>query len=135
MFTSLDVDTRIYRLLNVPSVKAAISGDIYKGRRPDDSTLEDVIINTPTLGDGTRQFGVSNVNIYVPDIVTIIGGKQQKLTNSARLITLTNLIKPLLEETDGDDFVLWIEKTQVFEESAINQHFMNIRLEIRMYNH
>lgn len=135
MKTALDQDTAVYRLLNIPAVTGAITGAIYKGNRPADSILEDIVINTITLGDGTRQHGVANVNIYVPDIATTIGGKQQFLTNTARLITLANIVKPLLEETDGDDFVLWIDSTQIIDEPEIKQHFMNIRLEVQMYNH
>lgn len=135
MKTALDQDTAIYRLLNITAVTSVISGSIYKGNRPADSILEDIVINTITLGDGTRQHGVSNVNIYVPDIATTISGKQQFLTNTARLITLANIVNPLLEETDGDDFVLWIDSTQIIDEPEIKQHFMNIRLEVQMYNH
>lgn len=135
MKTSLDVDTAIFKLLNISAVTGVITGGIYKGNRPADSVLEDIVINTITLGDGTRQFGVSNVNIYVPDIKTKIGGKEQRLANTARLLTLTNLIKPLLDEEDGEDYALWVENTQLIDEPEIKQHFMNIRLQIRMYNH
>ncbi|WP_426291975.1 hypothetical protein ACN9ML_18250 [Dyadobacter endophyticus] len=135
MKTTLDQDTEIYKLLNVPAVTSVISGGIYKGRRPTDSELEDIVINTLTTGDGTRQFGVSNVNIYVKDISATIAGRQQFLTNSARLITLTNLVKPLLEETDGEDFALWIESTRPVAEPDINQHFINIRIEFQFINH
>jgi hypothetical protein len=135
MKTSLDQDTEIYKLLNVPAITSVITGGIYKGRRPADSELEDIVINTITTGDGTRQFGVSNVNIYVKDIQATIAGKQQFLMNTARLITLTNLAKPLLEETDGDDFALWIESTRPAAEPEINQHFINIRIEFQFINH
>ncbi|CAG5072871.1 hypothetical protein DYBT9623_04411 [Dyadobacter sp. CECT 9623] len=135
MKTALDQDTEIFRLLNVPDITSVITGGIYKGRRPSDSELEDIVINTITTGEGTRQFGVSNVNIYVKDIQAMIGGKQQFLTNTARLATLTNLVKPFLEETDGDSFALWIESTRPVAEPEINQHFMNIRIEFQFINH
>lgn len=134
MRTSLDQDTIIFKLLNVPEITSVITGGIFKGRRPAGSELEDIIINSPTTGDGTRQYGVSNVNIYVPDVKATIAGKEQFLTNTARLLTLTNLVKPILEETDGDDYVVWIDSTRVRPEYEINQHFINIRLEVRMYN-
>lgn len=135
MKTALDQDTAIFKLLNVPAVTTVITGNVFKGRRPNDSDREDIVINTLTLGDGTRQFGVANVNIYTKDISSTIAGKPQLLANSSRLATLTNLIKPLLEETDGDEFVLWIDGTQLIAEPEVNQHFMNIRIEVRMYNH
>jgi len=135
MKTSLDQDTEIYKLLNVPAITSVITGGIYKGRRPADSELDDIVINTITTGDGTRQFGVSNVNIYVKDIQATIAGRQQFLMNTSRLITLTNLVKPLLEETDGDDFALWIESTRPAAEPEINQHFINIRIEFQFINH
>lgn len=135
MKTSLDQDTEIYKLLNVPAITSVITGGIYKGRRPADSELEDIVINTITTGDGTRQFGVSNVNIYVKDIQATIAGRQQFLMNTARLITLTNVVKPFLEETDGNDFALWIESTRPAAEPEINQHFINIRIEFQFINH
>lgn len=134
MKTSLDQDTEIFKLLNVPAVTSVITGGIYKGRRPADSELEDILINTIFTGDGTRQQGVSNVNIYVKDVQTTIAGKQQFLKNSARLKTLADLVTPLLEETDGNDFALWIDSTRPVAEPDINQHFINIRIEFQFIN-
>ena len=135
MKTALDQDTEIFRLLNVPTITSVITGNIIKGRRPSDSELEDIVINTVTTGDGTRQFGVSNVNIYVKDISGPTKSGNKLLMNAARLATLTNLVKPLLEETDGEDFALWIESTRPVAEPEINQHFMNIRIEFQFINH
>ena len=67
MKTSFDINTIVYRILNVQTVKNAISGDIYKGDdRPDDSTDEDIVINTISLTqDFLPQIATSNVNVYV----------------------------------------------------------------------
>lgn len=135
MNTILDAATAVFKLVNVASVKNVITGGIYKYRRPQNSNKEDIVINTPSLGSGTRQLGVVNVNIYVPDVQQSIDGKNVFLVNTARLETLTNLVKPLIEETDGEAYVIMIENFELFDESDINYHFMNIRLRIQMYNH
>jgi len=135
MNTILDAATAVFKLINVNSVKSTLTGGIYKYRRPANSTKEDIVINTPSLSDGTRQLGVVNVNIYVPDIQQIVNGTPVFLANTSRIETLTNLVKPFLEETDGDTFALWIDHFEMFDEPDINQHFMNIRLRMQMYNH
>lgn len=135
MNTILDAATAVFKLVNVASVKNVITGGIYKYRRPQNSNKEDIVINTPSLGSGTRQLGVVNVNIYVPDVQQSIDGKNVFLANTARLETLTNLVKPLIEETDGEAYVIMIENFELLDESDINYHFMNIRLRIQMYNH
>ena len=132
MKTALDVDIELFKILDASAVlKSTITGRIYKGNRPDNSELEDISINTITLGDGSTQEGVSNVNIHVKDLTATIAGKTQNFANHARLVTLTNLIKPLLEETYGDDFNLWIEWTRSIPEPEIKQHYMNMRIRFR----
>lgn len=135
MNTTLDQDDEIYKLLNVSLITSVISGGVYKGKRPNNSELEDITINSLTLGDGTRQFGVANVNIHVKDVEVEIKGVKTFLKNSTRLKTLVNLVKPIIEETDGLKYVLWIESTQQVAEPEINQHLFNFRVEVRMYNH
>ena len=132
MKTVLDQSDAIYRLLNVPAVTSAITGKVYSDARPLDSDLEDIVIKSLTLGEGTRQFGVALVNIHVKDIE--IAGVPGKLANKTRLKAISRIVVPLIEETDGDDFVLWIESSSTVPEPEVDQHFLQLRLEVRMYN-
>ena len=77
MKTSFDIDTIVFRMLNVPTVKNAISGGIYKGDdRPEDSQDEDICINTiSSTQDFLPQIATSNVNIYVADVPKKVKGK------------------------------------------------------------
>jgi|SRR5215217_8736833 len=135
MNTVLDQDDAIYRLLNVANITSVISGGVYKGKRPNDSQLEDIVIKSLTLGDGTRQFGVANVNIHIQDIQSTVKGVPTTLANSARFKIIVNLVKAILEETDGETFALWIEDSSLNEVPELSQHFFNFRIEVRMYNH
>lgn len=135
MKTVLDQTTEIYKLLNIATVKAAINGGIYSTLRPSDSILEDIVVNSVTTGDGSIQYGISNVNIYVPDIIEPVGGKQRYTPNTSKLRTIVNIVKPILEESYGADFSLWIDTTGIFREEAINQHYFNFRIEVRFSNY
>lgn len=132
MKTTLDQSDAIYRLLNVPGVTSAISGKVYSDDRPLDSDLEDVVIKSMTLADGMRQFGVALVNIHVKDIE--LSGVPGKLANKTRLKAISRVIVPLIEETDGEDFALWVESSSTIPEPEVDQHFLQLRLEVRMYN-
>ena len=72
----------------------SIKGGYYhEGDRPDNSTEEDIVVNTIDLTvDTLPQIGTSNVNIYVPDTSKKIRGKMMVLPNRTRLKELANEI-------------------------------------------
>ena len=127
MRTTFDQETILYNILNgSAALKAAISGGIYKRRRPTNSDKEDVVIISLPIGDGSIQYGTANVNIHVPDV--------KEFPDNTKLETLTNIVKPLLEETYGDDYVLYISLQQIFEEPEIMQHYVNLRVDFEFHN-
>jgi len=129
MKTALDQSTAIYKVLKADSgIAYAISGGIFKTVRPANSVLEDIVVNTITLGDGSLQRGVSNVNIHVADLAQTIQDKTFYVPNEARLTTLTNLIEPLLRDHFGEDCSFYITNTSLISEPEINQHYMNLRI-------
>lgn len=132
--TTLDLDSALYKVLNIPAVTSVITGKVYSTNRPDDSVLEDVVINTITLGDGTIQLGVTNVNIYALDLEQKLGSKSFYQANKGRLSAISKVIIPLLEEAYGDDYNMWIEWTTVIPEPEIQQHYLNIRVQFRFEN-
>lgn len=127
MRTTFDQETILFNILNgSAALKSAISGGIYKRRRPTNSDKEDVVVISLPIGDGSIQFGTANVNIHVPDV--------KEFPDNTKLEALTNIVKPLLEETYGDDYVLYISLQQIFEETEINQHYVNLRVDFEFHN-
>src|SRR5574344_1330851 len=98
MKTSFDIESILFKLLTNSDVKTAINGGIYnQDDRPDDSTSEDVLINTLTLTqDYLPQIATSNVNIYVCDKNKRINGKEQLKPDRTRLNALTKTVMATL---------------------------------------
>ncbi len=126
---SFDMDSILYRILNESSVKGMISGDIYAGERPLNSEKEDIAINVLTITqDSTPQTGVSNVNIFVPDIDVKISGRTQKVENRKRISTLTKEVLSILRAAKITGISLSVESQNTIAEPDISQHFSNIKI-------
>lgn len=135
MRTTFDQEDILYSILATSAVKAALSGGIYKQIRPDDSKLEDVVINSLPIDQGSVQRSTANVNVYVPDIQIKINGKNQYQPNTTRLKTLTALIVPALQERySSEKWNFWISNQTTFREPEINQHYLNLRIEFKFHN-
>ena len=111
-----------------------MNGGLYKGERPQNSSLEDIVISSMLTGDGTLQEGVANVNIYVPKMDINIAGQVQKMRNSSRIGEVLGLAISALKEHYGNYFSLWTSKIQEFDEPQINQTRLSLRIEFRMDN-
>ena len=96
--TPIDTDGILFQLLNG---KTTNKGGIYVGDgRPEDSTEEDIVVNTIDLeADALPQIGTSNINIYVPDVSMNINGKMQVSANRPRLNELTHEVLKIVRET------------------------------------
>ena len=130
MKTSFDINTIVYRILNVQTVKNAISGDIYKGDdRPDDSTDEDITINTISLTqDFLPQIATSNVNVYVADKPKTIKGKSMLKADDTRLKAITDIVLSVLRAAKVPGLLFTIEAQSTLAEASVKQHFVNIRI-------
>ncbi len=130
MKTTFETDTLLFSLLRESPVSAAINGGIYVGDdRPDDSTKEDIVVNSIDLNqDYLPQTGTSNVNIFVPDKVVTIGGKQQLKANRTRLKELSNMAIETLRNANITGLKLILVNQTILEEPSVNQHFVNIRI-------
>jgi len=131
MKTTADQDDILFELINGSVLKTAINGGIYKGERPLNSNLEDIVISSTVISDGTLQLGVANVNIYVPKQNFNIGGKVQILKNSKRVAELLGIAKDILEEHHGDYFLMWLSNQFDYDEPEINQTRISFRIEFR----
>ena len=134
--TSFDQDNILYQLLNgSTALKSAISGGIYKMVRPDGSKLEDVVINSISVLDGSIQPGVSNVNIHVSDIdQTSTDGTKYKAPDTARLKVLTEIVYPILGNVYGTSYMFYVSGQWIIKEPETKQHYVNLRINFRHHH-
>lgn len=128
MKTSFDLNTILFRLLEAH--KPNMSGYIYKDERPDDSTTEDIVVNTIDLSqEFFPQLGTSNINIHVTDIDVNIAGRPQKKANSKRLEVLTNEVLTIVRNAEITGLKLIVESQNLLKDQEVaEQHYVNIRI-------
>ena len=126
--TPFDTDGILFQSLNG---KTTIKGGVYVGdARPEDSTEEDIVVNTIDLeADALPQIGTSNINVYVPDVSMSIKGKMQVSANRTRLNELTHEVLKIVRETVLPGMKANPKSATIMYEPTIKQHFMNIRID------
>lgn len=126
--TPFDTDGILFQLLNG---KTTINGGVYVGdARPEDSTDEDIVVNTIDLeADALPQIGTSNINIYVSDTSKNINGKMQVSANRIRLNQLTQEVLKIVRETVLPGVKAIPKSATTMYEPTTKQHFMNIRID------
>ena len=137
MKQTFDTDLALFDVLkDSAELTSALTGGVYvQGERPDNSVLEDVVINTITLSqEPDPQKGVSNVNIHVPDIDVVIRGVSQKKADRARLKALTTLVLSVLSAAKITGLLYWVTSQTVIKEPDLAQHFVNLRIEWNIHN-
>lgn len=127
---SIETDDVLYRILSTnAALTATITGGVYAaGERPDNSELEDIVVNTISLTHEHPQSGASNVNIHVPDIELTVRGQQQRKTDRERLRTLTGLVLSALEAAREPGLTIQVVSDTTIKETQINQSYQNIRV-------
>ena len=129
---SIELDDILYRILSTSSaVTAAISGDVYvMGERPENSKLQDVVINTLTAGGENRpQIATSNVNIHVPDLKVTIGGQPQRKADRETLRTIVAAVKGALKAAQVEGLTIALGAENTIREVNAPEHYANIRVE------
>lgn len=129
--SSIDTDDILHRLIAeaVRNGKVTISGVVcVQGERPDNSEAEDIVINTITVTHDKPQSGTSNVNIFAPDIRVRIHGKEQHKADRERLRIIGDAIVSHLDAQNVADLEYWIESDTTLKETAVPQHYRNIRI-------
>lgn len=134
--TGKQIQGDIYRLFKDSTLYAMISGDVYRnGYRPRDSRLEDaVVIFTAGLSDQIET-GVVTVNIYVPDIDPYKNGVL--VEDGQRTEELERLAQAWVDslKTSVSCYKFKLRQTiYTEEETAINQHFIVIKLGYEFYD-
>jgi hypothetical protein len=130
MKNTFDTDTYLFGILKgSTAITSAISGSIYAGQRPLNSTLEDVTINTIVLTQEYEpQLGTSNINIHVSDHSVTLGGVQQKVANRARLKAISEVVLTAIRASTIVGVSFTIENQTVIQEAEISQHYVNVRI-------
>lgn len=128
MKTLFDTNTILFQMLNG---KTSINGGVYTDDdRPDDSTDEDIVVNTIDLEqDALPQIGTSNINIYTPDQNMKINGKLQLSANRKRLKALTDEVLAIVRKANIHGLKATPGNISIMSETAIKQHFVNIRID------
>ncbi|HZF64201.1 MAG TPA: hypothetical protein VEZ55_06950 [Chitinophagaceae bacterium] len=139
MITSSELIQVVYDGLKGSLLEQAVSGKIYKRRRPKNSNLEDVVINSLPTVNGQLQQAVLNVNVFVPDLQLSIGGEKQNLPDEKRLNELEVLAVSVLKEGSAEDsqkrFIQFeVQQTNILEDDESDQYFINIRLQFFITN-
>lgn len=131
MNTTYDAEDFVWHIVNDSALKTAITGGVYKRKRPMNSNLEDVVVSAITMVNLDLQEGFLNVNIHVPNL--LVGtqfGQDNTQPDHARLKELSSIAASILKEVWSEDGQTHFEIQQqtVFEEEETNSHFTNIRL-------
>ena len=111
--------------------KTSAKGDCYhEGDRPDNSTEEDIVVNTVDLSiDTTPQIGTSNVNIYVCDTPKKIKGKMMLSANNQRLKALAREVTAIIRNSRIHGIKAIPGTMSIMNEPNTKQHFANIRID------
>lgn len=133
MKTSLEAVDIAYQALNASPVSGMLSGGIWKVKRPQNSSLEDIVINALPLTKTPLQRGIVNVNIYVPNLELGTDPLDKSRPNTLRLKQLGQAVQAVFEDYYTADLRtnLQVERDQLFDEG--NAHFLNFR--ILFYSH
>lgn len=128
MKTPFDTDAILFGLLDG---KTSIKGGCYVGDdRPEDSTDEDIVVNTIDLPqDSLPQIGTSNINIYTKDTSKKIKGKMQVSTNRTRLKALANEATAIVRNANIKGLKAIVGNMVIMSEPTTKQHFANIRID------
>lgn len=133
--STFDQDTILYKDLTNSPLKNAISGGIYKYERPDNSKLEDVVINSIAITNDDIQLGVANVNIHIPALETNIDGKPQRKPNVKRMAALTVIAIQVLKERYAKDYNYWISSQTTVNVPGSNERFINFTINFKLHKY
>lgn len=133
MKTNLEAIDDVYQVVKSSQLMEEVTGSLYKMQRPDNSIVEDVVINALPMSDGNPGTCVVNINIYVKDLAGEINGKRQTMPDYARMKALALVAAEDFEEYYSGSFTFYIASQSVQREQEINQHYINFRLEYKAF--
>ena len=133
---SQDLETIIYKMLNVSAIKDVINGGIYKEAfRPTNSGKIDICVNVLTLTQENPQIGIANINIYVQDKKQTINTVENYIPNSSLIKSITDVVIGVINnslnnpEYGNIGFTVINQKTYPNQDNEIKEHFQNIQVQ------
>ena len=120
----LEIITKVYKIVNVTTVKAVIGGNVYRSKAPDNSSSENIEI-----------ISGANVNDIVQEATLFVNYHVQNLPdgsiNESKMKTLSAILIPLLEAD--------VDSTVISDEIFSNQEragwaFYSVRLKVQAFN-
>lgn len=130
MKSDIDIKDEIYNLLKGSELAQAVSGEVYKTRRPKNSTKEDIIIAVVANEGSQKQEAVVNINVYVED--NVIDGQPEE--DTIRLRELARKAEATLKDIHINGVWLKASPQRVFEAQDIPWHIINTKYNYRIIN-
>ena len=96
-------------------------------RKTKDTSTEYIVVNALPINAGVMQKCYVNVNFHVKDLA-------DGTPNTARLNAVSTMILDILEEVDGDGYLIDFESAETFQEPALGEHFANLRYSVKVIN-
>jgi hypothetical protein len=138
MKTPFDASEILFNYLNVSELTSVISGSVYHhNERPIESINEDVVVGTLSMTDMNVQGAVLNINIYAKDIKNQSANKFYSNPDRVKLKTITAKVVEVLGGNKGKywkDGELKVKMISgVIPEAEIKQHYVNIRVSMKLH--
>lgn len=132
--TASEIEAYFYQRAKESAIAEAINGGVYRnGLRPDNSSLEDIVVSFIAGYTQQIQGGEILVNIFVPDIPA--RGYANKIENKARIGELEALLPDLLEHFCSPEWDVEYSNTPYsLELSEIAQHSIVAKFTFRIAN-
>jgi hypothetical protein len=119
MKDSFDVTADIISLIDIPAIKAMITGGIYADARPDNSELIDIVVNCFGINNIAIQKASPNINIYAPNLPS--GSK-----DLIKLRAIAKAIFPLIDTQFKETFHTDVDDAGTLSKNSDGTWFYNI---------
>lgn len=133
IITGFDIVDMHFAYVNTTPLAAAITGSVYKYRRPVNSDKEDVVLNSLALDNEQIQTGITNLNLYVPGIEISTEMGQEQMPDTARMRTLAALIDKGPVIISSYHFEVQ-QPPLLIEEQDTGAFYFNVRVEWKNLN-
>ena len=135
MRDTFDIETILYKALNVPTITNVISGKVYKNSRPLNSDKVDVVVGSLPINAEQIQRTVANVNVHVPNLKLSIAGVQDGTQpDTATLKAVTSLVIGALTDKVFEDYYFDVQQQVLFKDETTDEHYSNIRINFFLEN-
>ena len=129
--TDIDIKDLLWSWINASALASAITGKVYKDKRPLNSEKEDAIISVIGRDANPQiQEAIVNVNVYVADKRR----GYEPIEDTTRLRTLSTTCANLFEYQHFGDWIVELDSQEVMEAGDIDYHIINNRLLLHFSN-